>query len=157
MQKNQLIELKKRPKVEENKKLLRKFSFLEKLISELNKREMSQKIVDTINPNIEEINAFTGSDKELTKLLRKNTSFILKLIEKELDLVLKNHYRTKWMALGLSVFGVPMGVIFGAILKNMAFIGIGIPIGMAMGMAIGAGKDKEAFENGNQLDLNCES
>lgn len=54
---------------------------------------------------------------------------ILKLIEKELKLVPKNSYRNRWMAIGMSAFGVP----------------------------IGAGMDKKAFEEGRQLDMEIRS
>ncbi|MBT8222071.1 MAG: hypothetical protein KJN96_02760 [Eudoraea sp.] len=57
------------------------------------------------------------------------------------------------MALGMAVFGVPMGVAFGAALDNMAFLGIGIPIGMAIGIAIGTAMDEQAKKEGRQLDI----
>jgi len=56
------------------------------------------------------------------------------------------------MALGMSIFGVPMGLIFGNSLDNMGFMAIGIPIGMVIGMGIGAGMDKKAEVKGRQLD-----
>ncbi len=156
MQTDQLKQLNKNQDIENNKKLFKKFNYLRNLIGELNKRELPSNISKSINNKIEEINSFTGSDKEVIKLLRINTSFILKLVEKKLKLVLKNHYRTQWMAIGLSAFGIPFGVVFGAALKNMAFIGVGIPIGMAMGIGIGTAKDQKAFDNGNQLNLETE-
>ncbi len=114
---------------------------------------MPSEIVNLINQNIDEINSFSGSNKDLQKQIRKSQSNILKLIEKELKLVPKNLYRTRWMVIGMTVFGVPLGMAFGASLDNMAFLGIGIPIGMVIGMAIGAGMDKKAFEEGRQIDL----
>jgi len=57
------------------------------------------------------------------------------------------------LAIGMSAFGIPFGVVFGASLDNMGYLGIGLPIGMAVGMVIGAGMDKKAFEEGRQLDL----
>ena len=79
------------------------------------------------------------------------------MIEKEEKLVPKNAYRTRWMAIGMSVFGVPIGMAFGASLGNMAFLAIGIPLGMAIGIAIGAGMDKKALEEGRQLDIEIRS
>ena len=55
------------------------------------------------------------------------------------------------MALGMSAFGIPMGVAFGAATDNMGLIGIGIPIGMSIGIAVGAQKDAQAAKNGLQL------
>ena len=153
MQATQIKELNKRSGIENNKRLASKYKFFEELISELNKKEIPSEIVDSINKEIDEINSFSDTNKGLLKLVKKKQASILELIEKELKLVLKNHYRNKWMAIGIGAFGVPFGVAFGAALKNMAFIGIGIPIGMAIGIAIGTAKDKEALDNGKQLDL----
>jgi len=150
-------ELDIRPNIEQDKKLTNKYVYFEKLIDELKKREMPSEIVNSINQNIEEINSFSGSNKDLRKQIRKSQSNILKLIEKELKLVQKNLYRNRWMAIGMTVFGVPLGMAFGASLDNMAFLGIGIPIGMVIGMAIGAGMDKKAFEEGRQIDLEIKS
>ncbi len=146
-------ELNIRSNIEQDKKLTNKYVYFEKLLDELKKREMPSEIVNLINQNIDEINSFSGSNKDLQKQIRKSQSNILKLIEKELKLVPKNLYRTRWMVIGMTVFGVPLGMAFGASLDNMAFLGIGIPIGMVIGMAIGAGMDKKAFEEGRQIDL----
>ncbi len=79
------------------------------------------------------------------------------MIEKELKLVTKNHYRNTWLALGMAAFGIPLGVAFGTSLGNIAFIGIGLPNGLpnglAVGIAVGTGMDKKAFEEGKQMDL----
>ena len=146
-------ELDIKPNIEQDKKLTNKYVYFEKLIDELKRREMPSEIMNSINQNIEDINSFSGSNKDLRKQIRKSQSNILKLIEKELKLVPKNLYRARWMAIGMSVFGVPLGMAFGVSLDNMAFLGIGIPIGMVIGMAIGAGMDKKAFEEGRQIDL----
>ena len=145
-------ELAKRLDIEQNKKLTAKYVQFEKLINELRIREIPNEIVNSINIDIDQINSISGSNKELSKQLRKIQSRILTLIEKELKLVTKNHYRRTWMVMGMAAFGIPLGVAFGVSIGNMAFLGIGIPIGMAVGIAIGTAKDKEAYTNGNQLD-----
>ena len=149
----EIIELDKRSNIEQNKKLTSKYDDFEKLINELKKRDITSEIASSINQDIQAINSFSGSNKDLLKHLRKAQYNILNLIEKELKLVPKNLYRNRWMAIGLSVFGISFGVVFGVSLGNMAYLGIGIPIGMVIGMAIGAGMDKKAFEDGRQLDL----
>lgn len=148
-----IAELKKRPDINQSKKLNSRFANFEILIKELNKKEINDEIVDVINRDVAGINAFSGANKELLKLLRKSQMGILKLIEKELKLVPKNLYRNRWLAIGMAAFGVPFGLAFSASLGNMAFLGVGIPIGMVVGMAIGAGMDKKASEEGRQLDL----
>jgi len=149
----EIIELVNRPNIEQDKKLTNKYAYFEKLIVELNKKEIPSEIADYINKDIEEVNSFSGSNKDLLKLLRKAQSSIFKLVEKELKLVPKNLYRGRWLAIGMSAFGVSFGVAFGVIFDNMAFLGIGIPFGLVIGLVIGAGMDKKALEDGKQLDI----
>lgn len=149
-------ELNKRTSIDQNKKLTYAYTQLDKLLTELKKRELPDDIVNSINIGIEQINAVSESEKELRKQIKKTQSSIIKLLEKELKLVTKNYYMTLWLAIGISAFGVPFGVALGAILGNMAYIGIGIPIGMVIGMAVGSVMDKKVFEEGRQLDLEIE-
>jgi len=149
----ELKELNKRVNIDQNKKLNNAYFQFGELLNVLNNKKLPNEIISSINIGIEGINSFTESEKELRKLIRKTQSRIIKLIEKELKLVTKNHYRNTWLALGMSVFGIPLGVAFGSSLGNMGFIGIGLPIGMVIGMTIGTGMDKKAFEEGRQLDL----
>ena len=146
-------ELDKRPNIEQEKKLNNRYIYFEKLIDELKKKDLPLEIVKSVNKNIEEVNSISGSNKELRQQIRKSQSNIFKLIEKELKIIPKNLYRNRWMAIGMTAFGVPLGVVFGSSLGNNGLLGIGIPIGMVIGMAIGAGMDKKAFEEGRQLDL----
>jgi len=55
------------------------------------------------------------------------------------------------MILGMSSFGIPLGVAFGFSVGNLALLGIGIPIGMAIGIGFGTYLDKKAKEEGRQL------
>ena len=149
----EIKDIDKKTDIEKDKKLMSRFNDLEKLINELKKREVPSEIVNSVNQDIEDINSFVGSNKDLLKQLRKAQSKIIKLIEKELKIVTKNHYRNVWLAVGMAAFGIPFGVVFGVSLGNMAFLGIGIPIGMVLGIAIGTAMDKKAFEEGRQLNL----
>lgn len=67
------------------------------------------------------------------------------MIEKELELVAKNHYHDLWMAIGLA-----LGVAFLAFFTNN---GMRLIIGLAVGMSIGINLDKKAEKNGKQLNL----
>ena len=87
---------------------------------------------------------------------RHVTSFYGKLINftmKQYGYVPEKYYQNQWMAIGMAAFGLPFGVVFAMTLDNMAFIGIGFPMGLPIGMAIGASKDKKAFEEGKQLQI----
>lgn len=145
--------LKMRDGLDRNKRLTDIYVQFEKLLSELRKRDLPDEVVHSINTNIDLIDMATESEEQWKKQLRKTQSDILRLIEKELKLVPKNHYRNIWMALGIAAFGVPIGVAFGASLGNMAFMGIGIAMGIPIGLAIGTGLDKKAAEEGRQLDV----
>lgn len=145
--------LNKRPTLEQNSKLSRKYIQFEKLVEELQGKELTNEVMHSINLDIVQINAIADSNKILGTQIRKMQSKILKLIEKEHKLVTKNHYRNTWLAVGMAAFGIPLGVAFGASLGNMAFIGLGMPIGMVIGMAVGTNLDKKARENGKQLDV----
>ncbi|MBN2614547.1 MAG: hypothetical protein JXR71_02530 [Bacteroidales bacterium] len=114
---------------------------------------MPDPIVAQINREIEELNALSDTDKQLGKSIRNKQSALIRLLEKELKIVPRNHYRNTWLALGMAVFGIPLGVALGASLGNMAFLGIGLPLGMVIGMSVGAGMDKKAGQEGRQLDI----
>jgi len=146
----EIHELNKRPNIEQNIKLNRQFIQFEKLIFELKTKEIPDEIVIFINNNIEEINS--NSEKELKKQIKKTQTKILKLIEKELNLVTKNHYRNTWFILGMAM-GVAIGSAIGSSSGNTSLLAVGIPIGFTIGIAIGTSKDKEAKDNGLQLDV----
>jgi len=61
--------------------------------------------------------------------------------------------RVLLLAVGMAVFGIPIGAALGASFRNMAFLALGVPIGMAIGIAVGTGMDKKAFEEGRQIDM----
>ena len=136
-----------------SKKISKKYDGLQNLILALNKRNLPEDIVIQVNEKIKIINSSIASSSKFLSLLRKTHTNILGLLEKELKLVPKHFYRDRWMAIGMSVFGVPIGVAMGSALGNMAFIGVGIPIGMAIGIGLGTAKDKAAEEAGLQLDI----
>lgn len=148
-----IIELVRRSNIEEDKKMMAEYGFFESLIEVLRKKEIPSEIISSINQDIEALNSFSGSNKDFLKLLRKKQSEILQLLEKELKLVTKGHYRNLWMSLGMAAFGLPIGVVFGFSLGSMAFIGLGLPFGIGIGLAHGISLDKKAYEEGKQLEV----
>lgn len=147
----EILELHK--KNDQSVKLTRKYLAFEQLIAALKKMKLPVTITTAINSEIELINNFYGSDSGLINHLAGTQKRILKLVEKKLKIVPKKHYLNLWMVLGMSVFGVPLGVVWGTTSGNMANLGIGLPIGMAMGIAVGAALDGKAKREGRQLDL----
>ena len=149
----EIKELKQRPSIQQNEKLMIAYTQFNNLLETLRKEKLPNDMILFINSKIDDINAISNSEKELKKQLRKTQTSILSKIEKELKLVTKNHYRNTWLAVGMAAFGIPLGFAFGASLGNMAFLGIGLPIGMIIGMAVGTNMDTKAFDEGRQLDL----
>lgn len=149
----EIKELQKKTEFLLDKKFEKKYSIFSKLISELRKREIPENISLQINQQIESVNSFYGTTKELAKLMKKRQNAILKLLEKELKIFPKNYYRNLWMVLGLSAFGVPLGAAYGTLIGNMGMMGLGMPIGIGIGLAIGVGLDKKAKDSGRQLDV----
>ncbi|NEN22377.1 hypothetical protein G3O08_02530 [Cryomorpha ignava] len=147
------IELKDRQALANDKKLAGIYTQLRILLSELNKKEIPNQVIESINGEIEELNETTISGKDFMKLVKDKQTKILKLVEQDLKYVPKNHFRNIWLALGMAAFGVPLGVAFGLSIGNMAMLAIGIPIGMVVGLAVGTGMDKKAAEEGRQLDI----
>jgi len=145
-------ELNHRPD-DENLKLNEIFSQFRQLLAELENREIPDEIVTSINNDIDEINSITVIGNELQKEIERRLQRIIKLLEKNLKLVPKNYYRNLWMILGIAVFGIPIGVIFGASLDNMAYLAIGLPIGLVIGIGLGAVMDQKALKEGRQLDI----
>ena len=148
-----LTELKQRPDLKGNDKLESAYIQFGKLISELNSRELPHEVALAVNAEIEDINTTTDQGRELRKHIRQNQTRVIKLVEKKLKLVTKNHHRNTWLAIGMAAFGIPLGLAFGTSLGNMGFIGIGLPIGLAIGIGVGTQLDKKAAEEGRQLDL----
>lgn len=146
-------ELGERQNISNDIKLSKIYSQFRELLNELKKKELSQKIVAIINDSVRNINSSTLMGSQLRKLIKENQTSILKQTQKELKIVPQNYYRNLWMLSGFTVFGLPIGIIFGAIIGNMGLLVIGLPIGMAIGATIGLGMDKKAYKEGRQLNL----
>lgn len=146
-------ELNQRPDLAADVRLHKAYIQFEKLLHELSKKELNDQLVESINQDIETLNVIPGSGNELKKAVRRKQLRIVKAVEKELKVVPKNYYRNLWLAVGMSVFGLPIGVVFGLSVGNISLLSIGLPIGMAIGVAVGSGMDKKAFKEGRQLDV----
>jgi len=149
----EIIELNQKPGIDTNVKLKEAYVQFESLLFELRKKDLPEGLVRSVNQDIEALNSTSISGEAMRKIIKKTQTKMIKLLEKELKLVPKNYYRNLWLALGMTAFGLPIGVAFGTILGNMAFLGIGLPMGLALGLAIGSGMDKKAFQEGRQLDV----
>ena len=148
-----IIELEERGNISENVKNSRVYYQFQELLSELRKKELPHRIIEIVNQDIEEINSAPLSNYELKVFIKQKQTKILKLIEKELNIVPQNHYQNMWVGLGMCVFGLPLGVVYGLFISNMAMLGLGLPVGLAIGVLLGAYLDKKAAKEGRQLDI----
>jgi len=146
------INLKERNDLKSNLKLKNSYAQFEALLSELQKKELPDSITLYINEEVSSLNELP-TNTELLKSIRKKQTKIIQLVEKQVKIVPKNYYRNMWLAVGMSAFGLPLGVAIGLSLGNIGLLGIGLPIGMAIGAAVGSGMDKKAFKEGRQLDI----
>ena len=118
------------------------------LIDALNDKEIDETTEDYIKKRISVI-----KDNFTYNTIKKEESKILDYINKQLGYVAENHYKSLWIALGMSAIGVPIGVAIGLALDQLGFMGIGIAFGLAIGVGIGSSKDQEAKKQGKQLPI----
>lgn len=126
---------------------------LGQLLHVLEQRDLPTGVAAQIDSDIEQLNAIDDSSRNFAVTVKKTENKIIKLLEKELKIVPRNHYRKLWFILGMSAFGLPLGVSIGLSLGNIGLLGIGLPIGMAIGFAVGSLMDQKALKEGRQLDF----
>lgn len=142
-----------RQNISENLKASIAYQQLGKLLNALEVKELPTDTVTLINNEIEQLNAIAVIDKYFVKATKEKENRIIKLVEKKHQIVPVNYYRKQWMLLGMSAFGIPMGLVFGLSIGNFGMLAIGIPVGMAIGIGVGSSMDKKAFYEGRQLDF----
>ncbi|MFY7651521.1 MAG: hypothetical protein ACOVQE_02410, partial [Chitinophagaceae bacterium] len=97
------------------------------------------------------VNAPVESESLLMRRISKMLSITFRQLEKEMKLVPINYYRNLWTVLGMSSFGLPIGISIGLLVKNIGLLGVGLPIGMGIGLIVGSNLDKKAKDKGLQL------
>ena len=68
-------------RISDNKKLKKSYENLEFLLSEINKKEISNDLVIVFNQKVSEINDFEGEDKKLIGLINRTHSELLVLLK----------------------------------------------------------------------------
>lgn len=127
-------------------------SELQFLLKELKTRELSEATISLINREIDRLN-FLAPEAVTPKKIKPVKNAIFKQLEKQENLVPRKYYATLWLPLGMTAFGLPLGVVVYILTGNVAFIGIGLPIGMALGSFYGATLDKKAEKEGRVLNF----
>ncbi len=103
--------------------------------------ERNQKIVALFNKLQTELES---NPKRLGRVLQRCYSELIKICYADYKLVTKGYYRSLWLALGMSVIGVPLGAVMYLLSNEIIYISIFIPMGMVVGMGIGSSLDKKA-------------
>ncbi len=129
----------------------KQYLLLQNLLEELQGRTLPDHVMENLNGHIRKINDLNDADPGLERELKSSRNAIIKVLEKELKLVPKDYYKKLWMALGMTVFGLPLGLAFGLSIGNIGMMAIGLPIGMAIGVAVGSRMDQKALQEGRQL------
>lgn len=146
-----LTTLRQREGLEQFKKLVETYQQMQRLCDAILEKKLDETVIQKINVELDALNAIETVDDAFRKSIKKAEDKILKILEKDLKIVPINYYKTLWMILGMSAFGMPFGVLYGVIIGNMGMIGLGLPFGMAIGIFLGINLDKKALAQGKQL------
>ncbi|MEE1885312.1 hypothetical protein [Pedobacter flavus] len=146
-------ELNSREDISNDDKLNKAYSQFGELLNELKSKELNHDVYNLINDSVDVLNSSNLNGVQLIKLLKQKQTAILKQVEKTHKIVPINYYRTLWMVLGMTAFGLPLGVAFGLSVGNIGLLAIGLPIGMGIGVVVGMSMDKRALEEGRQLNI----
>lgn len=140
-------ELEKRLSEPQSKSVNHALSSLTKLIKALEDKGVSP---TAINEQLKKLKDILNSALR-ARAIHGVYHGIQQKIFKDLKLVTPKYYQNLWMVLGMTVFGMPLGIIIFTTTGNAAFISLGIPIGLPIGMAIGMQLDKKAMDEGKAL------
>lgn len=146
-------QLKQRAETAEKRGLRERLHSLGSLLHALEEHDLPE---EELEPFMTEIEEALAGDELRRGTLEKIEARLAQELEKTHGLVRPHHYRDQWLALGMASFGLPLGVAFGLLLDQMAYIGIGLPLGIAIGSAIGARKDQEAERAGRVLSIDAQ-
>lgn len=124
---------------------------LDLLLKELGTLQIPEASIISFNRKIEEVNESFRRGNLTSKKILLAKSYILNHLAKNHGPVTANYYTNMWLPLGMSTFGIPIGVVLFVILDNAAFIGIGLPIGLMFGSFYGSQLDKKAEKEGRVL------
>jgi ABC-type phosphate/phosphonate transport system permease subunit len=143
--------LNQRNSIFNNLKEKNNYDQLQQLLIAVAEKDIPDSVIEKINLVINFLNNVEEGNSRFQKMMKKAEADILKLLEKELKMVPINHYKKLWMVLGMSAFGMPLGVAFGISVGNLGLLGLGFPIGMGIGVFFGISQDKKALAEGRQL------
>ena len=125
---------------------------LQEVDNVLSALEARNEDIDSVSGDISELKDMVAKTPQLADL-KHAKSALLSALQKHYGLIKPGHHQQTWMALGMAAFGIPLGVVFGVTLSNIAFFAIGLPIGLAIGLGVGSSMDKKAAAEGKVLQV----
>lgn len=134
-------------------KLTQAYNRLQSILKIAQIKPLSEVATNKINDKIKALNSSTKINGALYRLITLTENEIVDIIEQDVKVVPVGYYSKRWLAIGMSAFGISLGVIIGLITKNMAFLGIGLPIGLGIGAIIGRQMDSKAALEGRQYEI----
>ncbi|MFY0591604.1 hypothetical protein [Roseivirga sp.] len=123
---------------------------LAKIFRQLDERGLD---IELFSQHTSEIHSAIQSEELKFGEISRIKNGLTQTLMKEHGLTTKGYHQNLWLVLGMSLFGIPLGMIFGFSLDNFAFFGLGLPMGMPIGVAIGMQKEKKAQEAGTVLAI----
>ncbi len=123
------------------------------ILKDLRERSLPGRVVDRVNLLVADMNDAIAADHVDRKRMERNVRQLLRLLEKEVELVPRNHHSNLWRGLGIAVFGVPLGLAVGSSVGEIGLVGLGLPVGVVFGTAVGILLDRKAHREGRQLDV----
>lgn len=151
-----IISLPESRRVDIDPKTQKRISRLSFVIDELNKKHLPVETVRILNDTISTLLDMNPRTPQYPKALNKVLNKVLEIVREKHQIVTKNYYRNLWMPIGMSAFGLPIGVALSVAVDNFAFIGSMLPIGLVIGMAYGSQLDKKAADENKVIDMEVE-
>ncbi|BDC98783.1 hypothetical protein [Persicobacter psychrovividus] len=135
------------------RRLKKAYRRIEALLYEIGDKQLSYAFVTEVNRQIAGINNFQENDRLLAAHINQLYEELLTELERDFELVPKNYFQQKWLLYGVSVIGLPIGLIIAIINHIPGNIILGLPIGLLIGLLIGIEKDKNAKRENRQLQV----
>jgi len=138
----------------EDQKLYGSISTLNILISEIEAKSIPEEVCFKINYQIDKVNfSYRENDGLIKKQLDIAFRKILNILKRDLGIIPENYYRNLWLALGMSVFGLPLGALIATLTSNTSYLVFGMLMGIVIGIAYGSKKDKDALQENKVIIL----
>lgn len=123
------------------------------VIDALNQHQLSKEFADSAASTLAPPLASENSPKAIAKSIKTKRLQLLRLANVQMNLSVPGQYRNQWAPLGMTIFGLPIGLALSTANDNLGLLALGLPIGLSLGMAIGNGMDAKAEQAGRQLKI----